>query len=85
MRGWETPWEDIKTPPGGGGWPGGAGGATPASRKRRAAFTETFNMGLDMGFFGRKGRASKSYTTPAKYRRKPKVAARSKSKGGKKK
>jgi len=69
----------------GGGWPGGAGGATPGIRKRRAAFTETFNMGLDMGFFARKGRASKSYTTPAKYRRKPKVAAKPKAKGGKKK
>jgi len=42
-------------------------------------------MGLDMGFFARKGRAAKSYTTPAKYRRKPKVAAKPKAKGGKKK
>ena len=57
-------------PTGGLPW-GGAGAESPFSRKRKAAFVETFNMGLDMGFLGRKGRASKSFTTPAKYKRKP--------------
>lgn len=67
-----TPFNEPIIPkiPGGLPW-GGAGGESPFSRKRKAAFVETFNMGLDMGFLGRKGRASKSFTTPAKYKRKP--------------
>ena len=68
VHGWET---DIpRIPPVGLPW-GGSGGESPFSRKRKAAFVETFNMGLDMAFLGRKGRASKSFTTPAKYKRKP--------------
>jgi hypothetical protein len=77
QRGWETPPPPppppIKTPGGGLPW-GGAGGESPFTRKRRSAFIETFNMGLDMGFLGRKGRAAKSFTTPAKYKRKPAAA-----------
>jgi hypothetical protein len=73
IRGWETDIPPPPIPPIGLPW-GGAGGETPFTRKRRSAFIETFNMGLDMGFLGRKGRAAKSFTTPAKYKRKSAAA-----------
>jgi hypothetical protein len=66
--------------PGGFAWPGGAvgGGGT---RKRRAAFQETFMMGLDLSLRGRRTKAAKSFTTPKKYKR---AAPAAKKKGGKK-
>jgi hypothetical protein len=73
IRGGEPDIPPPPIPPIGLPW-GGAGGESPFTRKRRSAFIETFNMGLDMGFLGRKGRAAKSFTTPAKYKRKPAAA-----------
>jgi len=71
---WTKPWGEtfIERGGGGGAWPGGASGATPGRRPRRAAFMETFMMGLDVGFGmgGRRPRA-KSFTTPKKYKTKP--------------
>jgi hypothetical protein len=65
--------------PGGFILPSGVGGATPGYRPRRSAFAETFNMGLDVGFFGRRTKAAKSFTTPKSKRR-----ASTKKKGGRK-
>jgi hypothetical protein len=71
---WTKPWGEtfIERGGGGGAWPGGASGATPGRHPRRAAFMETFMMGLDVGFGmgGRRPRA-KSFTTPKKYKTKP--------------
>ena len=76
---------EVPPPPvfGGGGflWPAGTSGSTPGRKPRRAAFVETFMMGLDVGFGmgGRRPRA-KSFTTPKKY----KQTTTAKKKGGKK-
>jgi len=78
---WKKPWVEPVIERGGGGfaWPGGAvgGGGT---RKRKAAFMETFMMGLDISLRGRRTKVAKSFTTPKKYKR----TAPAKKKGGKK-
>lgn len=59
---------------------GGVGGATPGARPRRAAFMETFALGLDISLRGRRTIKAKSLTSPKKYKR----TATAKKKGGKK-
>jgi hypothetical protein len=52
-------------------FPSGGGAESPGRRPRRAAFKETFLMGLDIGFLGRRTVKAKSYVTPASKKRKP--------------